>query len=118
MADAVRPPSTGSFPLDIDYLHAIWQALQNISIGGGSAAVASRPQITIAANGTSVSDNRLLNIPINKIAFVLRGSAVSNIGTTAPVIGTLQFTTGTGTLVASADEPFGIGEIITVTILV
>lgn len=115
--ETVRPPSTGTVPLEIDYLHAIWNALQTISIGGGSATVASRPQINIAANGTSVQDNRLINIPLNKIAFVLRGSSVANIGTAAPIIGTLQFDNTTGTLTTNAAEPFALGEVITLTIL-
>ena len=116
--DVVRPTSTGNVGLEIDYLHAIWQTLQTISIGGGSAAVASRPQITIVGAGVAVSDNRLINIPLNKIAFVLRGSSVANIGTAAPIIGTLQFDNTTGTLTANAAEPFAVGEVITITILV
>lgn len=115
-----RPPSTGSYPLEIDYLHAIWEAQKALlvaSSGAGGASVGSRLQFTVNAGNVTVNNAALVGVALNKISYILRGTAVANVGTDAPTIGTLQFNSGAGTLTAHAAEPFLTGEKVTIIIL-
>lgn len=119
----VRPPSTGSGSVQVDYLHAIWEvqkALLIATMGGGAAgaAVGTRLQFTVGADNVTVSDGGLVGIDISKICYILRGTAVVNITTSAASTGTLQFNSGAGSLTAEAEEPFLTGEKITAIILV
>lgn len=121
MPEVTRPPSTGSYPLEIDYLHAIWEVQKALLIattgGTGGASVGTRLQFTVGADNVTVSNAGLVGVAISKICYILRGTAVVNITTGAASIGTLQFNSGAGSLTAEASEPFLTGEKITVIIL-
>ncbi len=108
------PPSIGQNGTMIDYLHAIWKAIQAGGLGGGSISIIP---LTATTNAATLTNAALIGIVTNKIIYIERSGTLYNVVNAAPNVRECQIDNVAGSLTVNANEAFFIGEVITLKIL-